>query len=82
MHTGQGDMERLGQIVAWNQNNQTDAFHGELMRRRALTKTHLTGKCSQVTGSADGLFAPGLLKRKESFSLWSTDACRQLSFSR
>jgi len=67
MHTGQGDMERLGQIVAWNQNNQTDAFHG---------------KCSQVTGSADGLFAPGLLKRKESFSLWSTDACRQLSFSR
>ena len=35
-----------------------------------------------MTGSADGLFAPGLLKKKESFSLWSTDACRQLSFSR
>ena len=28
MHTGQGDMERLGQIVSWNQNNQTDAFRG------------------------------------------------------
>jgi len=67
MHTGQGDMERLGQIVSWNQNNQTDAFRG---------------RCGQVTGSADGLFAPGLLKKKESFSLWSTDACRQLSFSR
>ena len=40
------------------------------------------GKCGEVTGSADGLFAPGLLKKKESFSLWSTDACRTLSFSR
>ena len=29
MHTGQGDMERLGQIVSWNQNNQTEAFQGK-----------------------------------------------------
>ena len=42
----------------------------------------MKGKCGEVTGSADGLFAPGLLKKRESFSLWSTDACRKLSFSR
>ena len=42
----------------------------------------MKGKCGEVTGSADGLFAPGLLKKRKSFSLWSTDACRKLSFSR
>ena len=34
MHTGQGDMERLGQIVSWNQNNQTEAFQGKIFFTR------------------------------------------------
>ena len=67
MHTGQGDIQRLGQIVAWNRSNRTSAFEGE---------------CGQVTGSADGLFAPGLLQSTDSIDLWSTDACRSLSFSK
>ena len=67
MHTGQGDIEKLGQISAWNRSNRTYAFEGE---------------CGKVTGSADGLFAPGLLKTADSFNLWSTDACRKLTFSR
>jgi len=67
MHTGQGDIEKLGQIVSWNKSNRTDAFEGA---------------CGEVMGSADGLFAPGLLKRAESFTLWSTDSCRKLTFSR
>ena len=39
MHTGQGDIERLGQIVSWNQNNQTDAFEGK--RGRYCQGTHI-----------------------------------------
>ena len=34
MHTGQGDIERLGQIVSWNQNNQTEAFQGKIFFTR------------------------------------------------
>ena len=39
MHTGQGDMERLGQIVSWNQNNQTDAFRGGQTQIMSLDKS-------------------------------------------
>jgi len=67
MHTGQGDIDRLGEIITWNKSNRTDAFKG---------------KCGDVTGSSDGLFAPGLLKKAESFDIWSTDTCRKLTFSR
>ena len=67
MHTGQGDIHRLGQIVAWNRSNRTHAFEGE---------------CGLVAGSADGLFAPGLLQSTDSIALWSTDACRTLPFSK
>jgi hypothetical protein len=67
MHTGQGDIEKLGRIFAWNRRNQTYAFEGE---------------CGAVTGSADGLFAPGLLKTADSLQLWSTDICRKLTLSR
>jgi len=67
MHTGKDDINKLGEIVSWNKSNRTEAFRG---------------KCGQVTGSSDGLFAPGLLKKAESFDIWSTDTCRKLTFSR
>ena len=67
MHTGQGDIDRLGEIITWNKSNRTDAFKG---------------KCGDVTGSSDGLFAPGLLKKAQSFDIWSTDTCRKLTFTR
>jgi len=67
MHTGQNDIEKLGQIASWNRSNKTEAFNGA---------------CGQVTGSSDGLFAPGLLKRATEFDIWSTDSCRKLTFTR
>ena len=67
MHTGQDDIEKLGEIVSWNKSNRTEAFGG---------------KCGEIKGSSDGLFAPGLLKRAESFDIWSTDTCRKLTFTR
>ena len=67
MHTGQGDIKKFGQITEWNGSNRTEAFDGE---------------CGLVQGSADGLFAPGILEGAESFAIWSTDACRALTFTR
>jgi len=67
MYTGVDNIEKLGQIHSWNQRNTTDAF---------------SGQCSAVTGSADGLLAPGLLRKAESFDIWSTDSCRKLTFER
>ena len=61
MHTGEGDMDRLGDIVTWNGRNRTHAY---------------PGPCGALTGSADGLLAPGKLKTGDKFDIWSTDTCR------
>jgi len=67
MHTGEDDISKLGQISTWNYRKSTDAF---------------SGKCGQVRGSSDGLFAPGTLSMKDRFEIFSTDSCRTLSFQR
>jgi len=67
MHTGQDNIDRLGEIVTWNKVNRTEAYRGT---------------CGEVTGSSDGLFAPGVLKHADSFDIWSTDTCRKLTFTR
>ena len=67
MHTGQDNIDRLGEIVTWNKANRTEAYRGA---------------CGEVSGSSDGLFAPGVLKDADSFNIWSTDTCRKLTFTR
>ena len=36
MHTGEGDMGRLGRIETWQGRNQTDAFEGECGKVRRM----------------------------------------------
>ena len=67
MLTGEDDIEKLGEIVSWNHENKTDAF---------------TGECGKVRGSADGLFPPGITFITNTLSIFSTDLCRQLQFSK
>ena len=61
MHTGEGDIGRLGDIVTWDGRNRTHAY---------------PGSCGALTGSADGLLAPGKLLTGDKFDIWSTDTCR------
>ena len=65
MHTGAGDIDRLGEIITHNGANTTHAY---------------PGACSHITGSADGLLSPGKLKNGVDFNIWSTDTCRKLTF--
>lgn len=67
MHTGEGDISRLGDIVTWNGKNRTHAY---------------PGPCGQLSGSADGLLTPGKLMYGDRFDMWSTDICRKLTFER
>jgi len=67
MHTGSEDISLLGNIVSWNRRNRTDAFSGD---------------CGIVRGSSDGLFPPGLTSSKNTISIFSTDLCRPLHFTR
>ena len=67
MHTGEGDIGRLGDIVTWNGRNRTHAY---------------PGSCGALTGSADGLLAPGKLLTGDKFDIWSTDTCRTFTFNR
>jgi len=67
MHTGEGDIGRLGDIVTWNGKERTEAFPGE---------------CGRLQGSADGLLTPGKLTNADKFDIWSTDICRKLTFER
>merc|ERR1719348_821902 len=67
MHTGKGDIERLGEIISWNGEKTTDAY---------------TGECGKVRGSADGLFPPGYAERNSKLTLYSTDLCRTLDFEK
>ena len=61
MHTGSGDISRLGEILEWNNNKRVDAFPGE---------------CGKIKGSSDGLFPPGSTALRDTVSLYSTDLCR------
>jgi len=67
MHTGSGDISKLGEILEWNNANRVDAFPGE---------------CGKIKGSSDGLFPPGSTAHRDTISLYSTDLCRQLFFSK
>ena len=67
MHTGAGDMALLGRVASWNKNTRTEAYPGD---------------CGLVRGSSDGLFPPGLTSTTDSISIFSTDLCRQLHFTR
>merc|ERR1711892_1582043 len=67
MHTGAGDMSLLGRIASWNKNTRTEAYPGD---------------CGLVRGSSDGLFPPGLTSTTDSISIFSSDLCRQLHFTR
>jgi len=67
MFTGEDDIEKLGEIVSWNHENKTDAF---------------TGECGKVRGSADGLFPPGIASITDTLSIYSTDLCRPIHFSK
>ena len=61
MHTGENDIDKLGDIVTWNGYNTTHSYSGE---------------CAKLTGSADGLLTPGRLMSENKFDIWSTDICR------
>ena len=67
MHTGKADMALLGEISAWNNSSRTEAYPGE---------------CGVVRGSSDGLFSPGITTASDSISIFSTDLCRPLHFTR
>ena len=67
MRTGQDDIASLGEIVSWNDANTTQAFQGD---------------CSKLRGSAEGLFAPGRTDASPSISIYSTDLCRPLHFTK
>merc|ERR1719336_2428438 len=67
MRTGEGGIDRLGEIVSWNNETRTEAYEGE---------------CGRVRGSAEGLFPPGLADIKDSLTFYSTDICRPLHFTK
>ena len=67
MYTGEEDISKLGKIASWQGRNTTDAFEGD---------------CGKVQGSADGLFPPGLAAISDSLSLYSTDLCRPIKFTK
>ena len=67
MHTGKDDMALLGKISSWNNSTRTEAY---------------PGACGLVKGSSDGLFSPSITMASESISIFSTDLCRPLHFTR
>ena len=67
MRTGQDDIDALGEIVSWNHANTTQAYEGD---------------CSKLQGSAEGLLPPGMTGTSHSISIYSTDLCRPLHFTK
>merc|ERR1719481_2163651 len=67
MHTGKGDISKLGEILEWNGAKTVDAYPGE---------------CGKISGSSDGLFPPGYTQNMDTISLYSTDLCRKLNFEK
>jgi len=53
--------------LSWNGEERVDAFPGE---------------CGKIKGSSDGLFPPGSTAQRDTVSLYSTDLCRELFFSK
>ncbi|XP_023327668.1 protein peste isoform X2 [Eurytemora carolleeae] len=64
MATGEQNYTQLGEIKTWKNS----------------TRTHYSGKCGQLKGSASG-FLPVNLKRT-SFDFFSTDICRPIRFQK
>jgi len=67
METGTADVNQLGKIVSWNNQDRTEAYQG---------------RCGDVHGSADGLFPPGISKTSDIIAIFSTDLCRSLQFKK
>ena len=67
MMTGQDGIETLGEIVSWNHQKRSQAFQGD---------------CGKLRGSAEGLFPPGKTATANSISIYSTDLCRPLHFTK
>ena len=67
MHTGVDDLSLLGSIASWNKMTRTEAYPGD---------------CGLVRGSSDGLFPPGYTSSMDTISIFSTDLCRPLHFTR
>lgn len=67
MKTGQDDINNLGKIVKWNDATSSSAYKGE---------------CGKLRGSSDGLFPPGVANVEDTLTLYSTDLCRALNFTK
>ena len=67
MHTGMGDMDLLGSIALWNKKTRSEAYPED---------------CGLVKGSTDGLFPPGMTSSMDTISIFSTDLCRPLHFTK
>ena len=67
MKTGQDDINNLGKIVKWNEATSSPAYEGE---------------CGKLRGSSDGLFPPGVADVEDTLTLYSTDLCRALNFTK
>lgn len=64
MHTGDGDMSRIGKVELWDYRNYTDFFPRE---------------CGLINGSA-GEFYPPKQQRDQPISFFSPDMCRSIAF--
>lgn len=64
MHTGDGDMSRIGKVEQWDYRNYTDFFPRE---------------CGMINGSA-GEFYPPNQQRDQPISFFSPDMCRSIAF--
>lgn len=62
MHTGEGDLMKLGKLMNWNYNSRTDYF---------------ADTCGMINGSAGELY-PQKLTKEEPISLFTPDLCRSL----
>jgi len=68
MHTGKKDLSKLGKIAGWESLIPSKAF---------------PSPCGDLIGSSDGLFPPRSdSANRSSLSLFSTDLCRPLHFTR
>lgn len=64
MHTGDGDISRIGKVERWDYRNRTDFYPRQ---------------CGMINGSA-GEFYPPKQQRDQQISFFSPDMCRSLAF--
>ena len=62
MYTGEDDPQKIGRIHTWDGSN----------------RTHYSGKCGEIRGSAGGFFPPHI--NSPTIELFSHDACRSLTY--